>query len=161
MRMSSRSDTLHLNSASLGSAEESSGLVVVEAAVGFGDFCGLDGVEAAELGATGKGVAVGVAQVAVPGYGVVGDVVEVLEELFHLCLEGGDALVGGGHVEAQDALHAYLPQSQQVVVSDVAQQLGQPWVEEQAQAVEHALHLEGLLHVRVLVHALGDEDALQ
>ena len=135
--------------------------VDVELLVRLHHFRGLDGVEAAYLGAARMVLAVFVFYEIEPPYGDVGHVGEVVVYACYLVLYLHYQLVGLVLVELQDALHLYLHELQYVVAGHLAHKI----LLERFQTLVHmshgGVHVGRILEALVLVDALLDEYAFE
>ncbi len=140
-------------------AEESSFAVNVEFGVGHDHFRRFDAVELPQFGAPVAALSVFLLYPAVPGHGIVGQMVQVVTDAFHLLLDALDLVVGLGGVVFRDADEAQFGQFHHILVRHLpAQQFlegCEPFVHRFVCLLARAFALDGL------VDLVFDEDAFQ
>ena len=122
---------------------------------------GLNLVESRHLSIAGIFGAVFFLEVEIPVDGHLLDILEVAVHLAYLALQAQDVLLGLVLVEAEDALHLYLQQSQYVVLGHLAHHLGVPRRQALVDMLTCLVGRFGVLILLILIDALIDEDALQ
>ena len=142
-------------------ADEALLAVDVELLRGLDDLGGLDGVEVSNLGATRMVLTIFLLDEAEPFDRDIDHVVQFVVDVLDFLLDAGDEFVGLVLVELQDALHLDFHESQDVVASDVADELLAERLQPLEQMLDNGIHVGRLLELAVLIHAFLDEDALQ